>query len=276
MKRMFAILFQQKRPIRFLISRFLRDTSILDRFNVTYKYKDIRLRMTRSALSLTLWVEPDNRDEDWCIIASLVENGEIYIDVGAHIGHLTILAANKIGHQGRVYAIEAHPRTFNDLLANLRLNKTENVFAVNVACSNVTGWIKFSDEPNSNDQNRVVDGQGLNILALPLDKIVSENNIRLLKIDTEGYEKFVLEGARDILRNTQFIYFEAWQKQFSRYGYHFSDIYELLKEYGFSLGEKKGKELRVIGGDYQACHCTNVIAWRNSDLARKLLDVKIV
>jgi FkbM family methyltransferase len=43
------------------------------------------------------------------------------------------------------------------------------------------------------------------------------NNFRLIKIDTEGYELFVLKGSKNILKITEMIYFEYWEKLTKKY-----------------------------------------------------------
>ena len=54
-----------------------------------------------------------------------------------------------------------------------------------------------------------------------LDSIVDHfsilNNFRLIKIDTEGYELFVLKGSKNILKITEMIYFEYWEKLTKKY-----------------------------------------------------------
>jgi precorrin-6B methylase 2 len=61
--------------------------------------------------------------------------GDTFIDVGANIGYYSLLASPLVGKTGTVVAIEASPRTFDDLLFNLELNNVSNVRPVNVAVS---------------------------------------------------------------------------------------------------------------------------------------------
>jgi hypothetical protein len=72
-----------------------------------------------------------------------------------------------------------------------------------------------------------------------LDTIINNlhinRNIRLLKIDTEGYEFFVLKGAKNILNKTEIIYFEYWDKLANKYDYSLNDIEKFLKEKKFDI-----------------------------------------
>jgi hypothetical protein len=74
--------------------------------------------------------------------------------------------------------------------------------------------------------------------------------ITLLKIDVEGYEKFVLEGTTDLLARTQYVYFEAWDRHTERYGYKTLEIANILRLHGFEVPE------------FDSSQCINVLATR--------------
>jgi len=61
------------------------------------------------------------------------KEGDIVVDVGAHIGRYTIIASKRVGESGKVIAIEAHPGNFEMLNRNVKLNKLTNVTALNYA-----------------------------------------------------------------------------------------------------------------------------------------------
>ena len=63
------------------------------------------------------------------------------------------------------------------------------------------------------------------------------NNIRLIKLDTEGYELFVLKGGKNILEKTEMIYFEYWDKLTKKYNYTNKEIFSFLKNLGFDVYE---------------------------------------
>ena len=69
----------------------------------------------------------------------------------------------------------------------------------------------------------------------PLDTMrMSDPVIHLLKVDTEGYEKFVLLGASKVLEKTLTVYFESWDQSSERYGYQPQEVFRLLQVSLFS------------------------------------------
>ena len=70
-----------------------------------------------------------------------------------------------------------------------------------------------------------------------VDDFVSENDVShidIIKIDVEGNEKYVLEGAREtLLRDKPLVYCELLRKHAARFGYHPNDVISFMKELGF-------------------------------------------
>ena len=61
------------------------------------------------------------------------KEGDVVIDVGAHIGPYTLKASKRVGLNGKIIAIEADPENFDILNRNIQLNKLTNVIALNYA-----------------------------------------------------------------------------------------------------------------------------------------------
>lgn len=136
------------------------------------------------------------------------QEGGLFVDVGANIGYFsTLWCGAKPGNH--CIAVEASPRNI-ELLAN---SIKENGFTANcdihpIAASNKeeilpfdqgpeaqTGWGGISEGVSSGTRVIKVD-------ALPLHRIVSDGKrIRLLKIDVEGAEAMVLEGAEPLFEH---------------------------------------------------------------------------
>jgi predicted RNA methylase len=68
--------------------------------------------------------------------------GEIVVDVGAHYGRYTLIAANCIGSKRNVIAIEVDPKNFDMLNENIKLNKLENIKTLNYAVSSNKSKVK--------------------------------------------------------------------------------------------------------------------------------------
>jgi FkbM family methyltransferase len=140
-------------------------------------------------------------------ITRLVKDGDVVVDVGANIGYFSAWAVATVGKQGQVFCLEPEVQNFEHLKVNCDWlkNKGFNCFACNLAASSTNGeatlrihrhstYHSIEDEYHHLDQ---VEGtQTINTVRLD-DWADSQHihKISLLKIDTEGHEPKVLEGA---------------------------------------------------------------------------------
>lgn len=86
------------------------------------------------------------------LFCEIVKPGMTVLDVGAHIGYHTLIAARLVGSQGRVYSFEPEPSNFAQLSKNVELNGLDNVTLVQKAISNKSGREKlYLDEIDSRD-----------------------------------------------------------------------------------------------------------------------------
>lgn len=224
----------QKRPVKYLIMRALRRTPLSILFFINRgKY---RLRFYPSSISGVLWVDPFSYDCGENFFRSYLHPRDVVIDIGANIGVMTLEASVIVGDSGKVFAIEPHPKTFKYLRGNIKLNRVKNVLAYNVALGDIDGTALFSDGRQDDQNSIMANGDGVKIPIRQLDNLpIDERVIALLKIDVEGYEKFVLQGAKNTLQRTECVFFESCDQHFSKYGYTCGDLFEFLKSYGFQI-----------------------------------------
>jgi FkbM family methyltransferase len=187
--------------------------------------------------------------------------GDTYIDVGANIGHLAIEAALIVGPTGRVTAFEASPRIAYFLRENILLNKIPNIRVVQAAVGPTNGWVSFSDE-RSDELNSVIEHGEIEGPLITLDTLLDSTSATLIKIDVEGFEKYVLTGAKSLLAKTSFIYFEAWDRHFRKYEYGFSDIYDLLSDLNFEIITLP-PSLKKLSRATAIPNCVNLLAFRD-------------
>jgi hypothetical protein len=64
------------------------------------------------------------------ILLGILKPGYVFVDVGAHVGRYTLLAAKKVGADGLVIALEPIPETFQTLRENIEVNRVNNVVAL--------------------------------------------------------------------------------------------------------------------------------------------------
>jgi FkbM family methyltransferase len=255
----------RKRPIKYLVMRALKSTRLCILFRI--EREDYSLRFYPSALSGELWYDPDLRVPDEYFFKRYLRSGDVVVDVGANIGELTLQAATSVGQSGYVIAIEAHPRIFKYLRGNVKLNRVKQVHLYNCAVGNCDGIIFFSDS-KLDDGNAVVrSNNGLQICICRLDSLpIEASSIDLLKVDVEGFEKMVFEGAERILRKTKCIYFESWDEHFLRYDYCCNDLFAHLRRCGFTIFKMLTPDtITPISSDHHSNICENLVAIRERD-----------
>ena len=236
---------------KFFVSRALWATG-LGKF-VTFRLKEgYRLRFYPSSISTLIWCDRECYEHDAQVLAKYLRRGDTFVDVGANIGVHTLLAANLVSPEGKVYSIEPHPRTFRFLQGNIRLNKFTNVQAIQAAVGEQEGTAHLTSKRG--DDMNCVSTSGLQVAQRPLDSIIPDGPVRLLKIDVEGFELFVFRGSERVLRNTEIIYFEACEPFFQRFGYSTSDVLLFLAQHGFQTGHSP---------DYRPEKPENLIAVRH-------------
>jgi len=134
--------------------------------------------------------------------------GGVAIDVGANYGEWTLQMARAVGPAGRVIAFEPVARLSDSMDKTLAVNGLKNATVIRKAASNGAGEVSFTHNQDHSGKSGIgVDAgadqsESLTIPATPLDAVAEEQNLdRLdfLKIDVEGHEFEVLEGARATL-----------------------------------------------------------------------------
>jgi FkbM family methyltransferase len=213
----------------------------------------------------TLFVNPKMLREDELFIGFILKKGSIYIDVGANIGTTTICASKIVGETGKVFAFEPHIKTYLLLKKNIFLNKIKNVTLHNLALGDKEEDLFISNELAS-DINHLIKKGDILIKVKTLDSIVPDIvQIDLLKVDVEGFEEAVFNGAKKTLEKTKMVFFESYKSQYDRYGYSFNHIFNLLKSkkfnvYHISFIEKQVFFEEILTPDYFSEKCENIFA----------------
>ncbi len=142
------------------------------------------------------------------IIGQVLRPGDTVIDVGANIGLMSLAASLKVKPEGRVYAVEPEPETFAILANHVRLNGATTVIPVKAALgsSNGTSLIhtrKAVGRGSATLAGGAEEGGKSAVVAVDtLDGFHAAHDIgevRLLKIDVEGWELEVLKGGVGLL-----------------------------------------------------------------------------
>lgn len=184
--------------------------------------------------------------------AALILPGDTVLEVGGHIGVITQVFSEHVGASGQVHVFEPGLQNTRFLTKNIAtLANTTHVFAA-VSDHNGTatlyeenlGGFMNSLDPNfatasdlARNQRRKLDLHPRAVQTVTLDRYCNDHALRpdFIKIDVEGLEKEVLEGAKTVLKHARAIMVEIARNQY--------DIWNLLGDAGFDLTDEQGHKL---------------------------------
>jgi FkbM family methyltransferase len=174
---------------------------------ITADHFRLRIDLRDRAIASTLFLMRTWEPELLALFRLLDLSGGVCIDVGANIGWHTLALSQCVGPAGRVFAFEPSPREYRLLLENLRLNNIANVVAERSALGErkETRWLRLNSR-NWGD-NRIVTerkaGDRYESIGVQVgDEVLAAlpaGAIKLVKVDAQGYDQFVVKGLRDSL-----------------------------------------------------------------------------
>jgi len=179
-------------------------------------------------------------DGETRFVQKFLRPGMTVVDVGAHHGLYTLLASKGVGRRGKVIAFEPSMRERRRLLSHLRVNACWNVVVEGCALGDevgeadlfvVRGW---QDWCNSLRPPVVEEGtEAIRVRVETLDDVLwrlQVNAVDFIKLDAEGAELGVLQGARELLRGASrpVILAEVQDLRTQPWGYRARDIVEFL------------------------------------------------
>ena len=133
--------------------------------------------------------------------------GDTVLDVGANIGAYALLFGQWVGSNGKVFAFEPAPETFDALSRQVAMNRLDHVvFPQRLAISDHAAILNFHAD-SFHGTNRLLSGDepdaaSRKVQALTIDGFCSQHGLQpdLIKIDIEGFELAALRGARETIR----------------------------------------------------------------------------
>lgn len=163
---------------------------------------------------------------EWAFTKGLVSPGDVVFQVGAHQGFTTVFLAKWVGQNGAVIAFEASPFSTRILQKNVELNSLENVVVVGKAVGAQAGLIGTTGGSSvvavTNRWDAATD-----VEMVTLDEYANTRPT-LLKIDVEGYEVAVLEGASRILSSRPKLAIEVHVSELALFGKTPRDVLDLV------------------------------------------------
>jgi len=186
----------------------------LNMYNITVKMGISKFKVKDKA-SITVL---DSSYETTSMKRLDLQQGDVFVDVGAHIGKYTIVAAAKVGDKGKVISVEPFPPNFALLKENVLLNRLGNVEVINVAAWNSSNQLRFFVGASSAHGGAYFnyDLNSITVKAEKIDRIVADaelSHVDWIKIDVEGAEYEVLQGLEKTLDKFKpRLIVEVWQK----------------------------------------------------------------
>lgn len=166
--------------------------------------------------------------------------GDTVLDIGAHIGSLTVPIARLIGPEGKVYAFEPPKKIYRELVHNLELNELTNAVPLRFALSSQNGITEMQLLHPHDGRVRVGRKGGDQVEGRTIDSF-SFSNVALIKIDVKGHEAEVLRGAEVTINASHpVILIEIWRQ-------HRSKVMPILEGYGYSVQ-------KILFADYVAIY----------------------
>ncbi|WP_018640448.1 FkbM family methyltransferase [Parafrankia elaeagni] len=161
--------------------------------------------------------------------------GGCFYDVGANIGIYTLWAASKVGPAGQMYAFEPAPATFEHLTRLVRMNGLGNVTAIPAAVGarRGVGYLRTVADASGLAHLTTAPAGLVDCLEAPLttldDHVTRHRPPTLIKIDVEGHELAVLQGAGDLLATHRpVVVLEAIPSHQARTGSSTRALFDLL------------------------------------------------
>ena len=192
-------------------------------------------------------------------ITKIAKKGGMLVDVGANYGYFSCLWAAS-NPENRVISFEASPRNVSHLRENIDRNHLEDrVDVYEIALGKESGNLPFSfmsDEQTGWGGLSLKDEMNtINVSVITLDEFWSNSadlTIDVLKIDTEGADTWVLEGASQLLKEKRIkhIFFEENKVRMSALGISSETVKDLLMSCGYQLRPiAKGEWYATIAED---------------------------
>lgn len=181
-------------------------------FTAEFPFETRRMRFwcdLRNTLAREVFFLGSYEAQETLLLPALLQEGDTCVDVGAHWGYFSLIAAARVGASGRVIAVEADPRVFATLRRTLSLNPGLDVEALQVAAAAERGTLVLNGYDERGDNwgiSSLATSQGgaaFEVRAEPLDDLLERsgvNEVGLLKMDIEGGEVLALRGCERLLQ----------------------------------------------------------------------------
>jgi FkbM family methyltransferase len=173
-----------------------------------------------------------------------VRSGQTAIDLGANIGYFTLLLAQLVGPEGRVFAFEPDPANFELLERNVGANNYTNVTCFRKAVADRSGrTLLYRSASNPGDHKLVDDGsrEAVEVEVVALDDALPElrGSVHWIKMDIQGAELAALGGMRALLDSAPelTVVTELSELTLAEFGASVAELVSLMSRFGFGVNQ---------------------------------------
>ncbi len=191
----------------------------------------------------------------------LLRPGDVVVDIGANVGDISMHFARIVGPSGRVLAFEPHPLNHTRMKRNLELNHFNNIVLERVGLGARPGRFAIkSIEEGNQGMNRIVadDAAGHMIEVTTLDDHLASRpvpRLDLIKIDVEGFELNVLQGAEQVLRRFwPILFIELDDRNLREQDTDARGLIRFLEKIGYTSVRADNGAVITAASDLHHCH----------------------
>jgi FkbM family methyltransferase len=181
----------------------------------------------------------------------LLREGDMGMDIGAHIGLYSLLMGKRVGPTGRVFSFEPASQSFQALGIHIDLNSLSRIVEAHQVLADKQSGVQRFFEDKTRGTNRiggsVFDGPQtvpVDRPAITIDEFLEQRGgvPTLIKIDVEGYELRVLQGARKTLQASRCrVLCEMHPNLWAELGHDWTDIQAFMNEIDYAFYDLDGK-----------------------------------
>ncbi len=214
---------------------------------------------------------------DMGFLLHFLRPADLFCDVGANVGEYTVLASAAIG--ARSMAFEPVHSSYAELRKNLEINQiTPLVDARCMAVGSAAGQLTLTGDQDT--QNHVVTGpvdarsdDDVVVETDTLDALLANRTPQLLKVDVEGWEHEVFQGAAAVLRNPELVSIIVELNQSGkRYGFSDDAIHQSLLGHGFGTYRYLPFDRKLVSLDNRHNQGGNTLYIRNPEAVNARLQ----
>lgn len=201
-------------------------------------------------------------------IQKSLNQGDCFIDVGANVGYFSAVGLDKVGKTGQVHCFEPISWLYTNLEKFKSLNNEYNIKINNATIGDQNGEITIYESINTGGHTILKDyneagniGKQQQVKLQRLDNYLEQNNIKkvkLIKIDTEGYEFPVLLGLTGFFEKCQgklpILVIEISHRAFELTNHSIEEFEKFMKSFGY-------KAFEICG-----CHNADIYSQKDQNL----------